>query len=323
MAIKVNGDLEVQGPKDPQFSNLEKKKLDKNFFKTIHIFLIIYLCLHNLIIPSIVNIYKGSPLLTDIHYWFLFHFICYHQFKKEQSFNYYLVLFGFSGSITRIIFETYMTATVYGKSWGIFSIYLAEVCSIILFFVYIYSFLKVPKKKGLNFSAGTFTALLLGSSLQPVLNSIEIRGEIFNNTKKITRTRTYTNFDNSGCLGSVVKGVTPISKSISKQVEIKDCGLAQNIYIVGDKLSIHNNTDQTIRLRLFKVSKGRLLFQRVYMIHAHEHESIVTLDENSFYILKSLEQTWVGQSLLIPEALNNSAQTKNINLSSEGIVINE
>lgn len=275
----------------PLLSNEKHSQVEQDLFrKTLIYFLLLYLSLHNLIIPVFVNIYKEKYLLNDVHFWFLFVFFI--KWIENKKLRETFILIGILGSCLRILVESYQAIDL-KFSWGLFSIYLSEGATFLYYF-YCY------KEKWVPFIQWKYLPLCF---LPLFFMKIEVKGDLFNQQSFVRKIQekdqlwlTY------GCKGSVVDYKGP--EELKDQSQIEGCGFKENKVFFDENYSIHNHTNKIVHVRLHEIifleKNINDLFKSLIILKPNESKKLA-LEQNKFYLYKSIQQKKIGIQLLIPK----------------------
>ncbi|MFP5384746.1 MAG: hypothetical protein ACLGHN_01615 [Bacteriovoracia bacterium] len=285
--------VDLNEPVRRSYSETEKEEVSRNFLILLHSFLLLYLALHNLLIPLLINALKGRDLLQDVHYWFLFQ-IPVHLWLRERrqisfSYNFFLLI----GSFARLIFYSFFMFT---RSWTMVSVYLSEVSALIFCFI-IWSQTRKDKFVYLAF---------LGLFVTPYLATIEkYPPEV--KPEKVMRKGPVENYGELGCKGSELKinmtGVVHLP--YSSVAVLKECGFAENLLRYNDSVDLFNDSSIDINLRLYELKRreGRFSWKFVRLLRVEKNQRISLKDnlkKDSMYLLKSPERRKTGITVLIP-----------------------
>jgi hypothetical protein len=302
-------DISIDEPQKLKHTHAEDLELEDNFLKLIHRFLLAYLTLHNFVIPFIVNAVRGEPLLSDVHFWFLYQFLLHWVLIKRSPNQKKFVIFGLAGSIFRVLFE-FLMMTKYGLSWGIFSVVLSEGASFIFFAYYFLRY--INKEDTLTHKPihpFFYAYLVFAFAAQVGIHQVEIRGAIFNVKKMTKRTYVTRDYTKYGCQGSQVRiNTTQVERYLTEPVgEIVDCGFTKNFYfLTKNTFLLGNSRDKQSNLRLFYLKKDKWVFKQLFILKPGEQIGLDDLNESPVYMIKSLEQRDIGMLLLFMPGIQTS-----------------
>ena len=231
--------VDLQEPPKTTYSIQEQETISHQFTLILHSFLILYLAIHNLIIPSVLNIFRGDNLLIDVHFWFLFQIPLYYYIKNNKKIAQEVWQFFVAGSLARVIFETYFVTQF--KSWEYFSVLVSEIASLVFYF-FLYKRTLRPRNFLMVIPAiiivFTFTQIELRSPWS-IKQSVFLKAPIFDDSRTL------------GCTGSIVR-LHPVE--VDSEVAITDCGFSSSLTRFSEDLSVINNY-KTINLRLYRLVK--------------------------------------------------------------------
>ena len=286
--------VDLQEPTKKEYSAEEQIALKKQFILLLHTLLLVYLGLHNFLIPLISNLLTGRFILSDLHFWFLFQIPVQFYLRQKKTipsgYYYFLLL----GTFARFGMELQLASSL--KSWGVLSLTLSELSSIIFYYLY-FPFLK--KKSPSLFS-------LLAFLIVPAMSMIEIRSQrvISSETKAVTE----RDDENFGCRGSLNEITFPLRETalFSTETTIRSCGLADSLLRVGDSFKIHNKSSHDINLRLYRlrVLHGKVSWKFVRLVQISQNSlwdiSTYLREEKTIFLLKSPERRKLGNIILLP-----------------------
>ena len=286
--------VDLQEPVRRSYSEKEKEEVSRNFLVLLHSFLILYLTLHNFLIPLMINALKGRDLLQDVHYWFLFQIPVHFWLRegKDVSFSYNLFLL--LGSVTRLFFYSFIMFT---KSWTTVSVYLSEVSTLIFCFI----IWKQTRKGKLAYFA------LAGFLITPYLATIEKYPPDVK-PKKVVKPVAVTNYGILGCKGSEMRLDISGLESLpsSSAVVLKECGFSENLLKHNKNVEVFNDSSLDINLRLYELKRreGRFSWKFVRLLRVEKKHKILLnehLKKDSMYLMKSPERRKTGIIVLVPE----------------------
>lgn len=284
--------IDLSEPTKKPLSKLEAQLIRQKFLILLHSLLLFYLLLHNLIIPLVVNLFKGQTLLADVHFWFIFQIPVHLWLRKGKNLSLSYGMFLIFGSFARMIFCT----MVYGKSWGLVSVYLSELSSLV-FISIIWQELARDRFVLLSFS---------GFLLTPFLAWIEISSPEKNINLRSAHT-VEADYYKMGCQGSKVEVSQDLLNSgLSSRANILSCGMERNRLVFDSNVEISNQTSHSYNLRLYELKKGdkRFSWKFLRIIRINDHESVALtsfLKKPSMYLLKSPEHRELGMLVIIPK----------------------
>jgi hypothetical protein len=296
MAIQVDT-IDIDGHERKKYSEEEKQNLKYKFIVTLHLLLIIYLSLHNLLIPLVINIARGSFLLTDVHFWFFIHLPLHYFLKKKFSLAPILFSAVGAGVIIRIIVELFLVSQF--KSWGMLSIFISEIAGLI-FVVAAFSVYRPLFK---------WQGVLVALIVIPLFSSLEVRSDW--SKRPLVKEKEERVIDNSaGCQGSLVEFRTRSIQldSLAQDVEIKDCGFSFKMAKSLGAFKVKNQRTSRVNIRLFKLHISdqvpRWRFARLYVLGPREELTLSAedLSKERLYLLKSPEMKELGQTLIINQS---------------------
>lgn len=283
--------VDLKEPMRREYSTEESVEVSQSFLTLLFYFLSFYLSLHNVIIPLLLNIFRGNDLLLDVHFWFLFSLPLIYWIKKRLPIPRSYLFFLLSGSLSRIVIYT---TVMYVKSWTVASVYLTEF-SLIISCVFAYQ-----KSYKDRFIFSGFAGLLVPYYLSQVEFHSVARKVIFPVvTKEI-------NLSKEGCAGSKVDITFPHQKPVSSFLSIGECGFKNNNAVIDGSFRIFNEQEHLIHLRIFKLThkEGKLFWKFVRLVKVEpRHELVLNdyLNKDSIFLLKAPERRNLGILILIPK----------------------
>lgn len=285
--------VDLQEPKKHEYSEEEQVVLKEQFILLLHTLLVVYLVLHNFLIPLVSNILTDRNLLSDLHFWFLFQIPVQYLLRKKltiPNWYYYFLLFG---TFARLGMELQLAPTL--KSWGIFSLLLSELSSIIFYYLY-FPFLK-KKSPGL--------LSLLAFVIVPIMSVVEVRSE----KMMSSNTRIAPERDDKvlGCKGSLNRITFPLEEfpHYPERVTIHPCGFSDSFLRIGQTFSVLNQSSHDINLRLYqlRVLHGKVSWKFVRLMQIPQKGtwdiSEYLKGEKTALLLKSPERRKLGNLLII------------------------
>lgn len=288
--------IDLHEPATIAYSSEEKRKLKEDFLILLHTLLLIYLALHNLILPVIINLAHDQHLLTDIHFWFLFHLPVQWLLRKRLQLPEGVVLFLAFGSMLRLGVELYLSTS--WKGWGTLSLLLSELSSFIFYFVY-YPF--CHKRKYLWVS-------LLALLVTPSLSWLEIRSQKIISSSIVHKELGTKSEELLGCKGSTVGLEFPLTLAGGPRSSFKliHCGFEEQLIRSHSHLAVTNSLAYPVNLRLYKlqVLHGKVKWKFVRLVRLKNQESWELSEyvrKDVAYLLKSPERRKLGHAVIIPE----------------------
>lgn len=281
--------VDLKEPARREYSTEESIEVSQSFLLLLFYFLAFYLLLHNLLIPLVLNVFRGQDLLLDVHYWFLFSFPLVLWVKNKKAVPRSFIFFLCLGSFARLILYSTL---LYVKSWTIVSVYLSE------FSLLIYCVLVYQKSYNDKFLILSFAGLCIPYGLTYVESHSLARKVVFPEISQ------EMNLTNEGCEGSHVTLTFPAKGIVSDSVVIRECGFAGNTAFINRSFKIQNQQKHLIHLRLFKLShkEGKLYWKFVRMLKIdprHEVSLDQYLKKDSLFLLKAPERRNLGILLLV------------------------
>lgn len=291
--------IDIQEPVIPSYTLEEKAKLKQKFILLLHTLLLVYLSLHNLIIPLVMNSIKNQPLLQDVHWWFLFQIPVQWLLRSGKNIPRQYLYFLIIGSILRVVFEVYTATNL--KSWFIFSVFLSEISSGIFYVVYFPLAKKIAMMSVLPF-------LIIAVAIIPILNHFELKSEAIISFKNDNVEQLQRDGSSLGCKGSDLQINFPLAnkfKILNSVVITTNCGFAENIISPAAEFTILNSTPQVLNLRLYRLQalygKIKWKFQRLIQVNVNEYWSIKDLIKlDAIYLIKIPETRRLGHLVLVP-----------------------
>ncbi len=287
--------IDIQEPVTPVYSFEEKENIKQKFILLLHTLLIVYLSIHNLLLPLLMNIIKNKPLMLDVHWWFLLQIPVQWFLRKGKVIPKGYLLFLIIGSILRLTLEVYTADNL--KSWFILSVFISEISSGIFYAVYF----PLARKNAM------MPLALLAFALIPTLKYFEHKTEaaISFKTKKVEHVQ--SDSASLGCLGSNSQLDFPLKSKykLLNSVAIADCGFTEKIISPSLDFTIVNTTSQILNLRLYKlqVLYGRVKWKFLRLIQVKSSElwspnKLISTD--TIYLIKIPENRKLGHLVLVP-----------------------
>lgn len=288
--------VDLQEPRKIEYSDKEKIILKEQFILLLHTLLFAYLSLHNFLIPVVSNLLKHQAILQDVHYWFLLQLpVQWFLRQKKQiptAYFYFLVL----GSVARLVIEFYLAPTL--KSWGILSVLVSELSSVIFYFLYF------PLLSNTKFSFKSLSAIFIVLFLS--LTENHSKPLILSSVQRLSV------FDSSqlGCEGSesVLNFPLTMERVVRDAVAVEECGFSNKQVFFDKQFKIKNHTKHLYNLRIFKlhVLHGRVKWKFVRLIQleaGREWDAMTYLKNDIAYVIKSPERRNLGHLVLVPKSV--------------------
>jgi hypothetical protein len=288
--------IDIQEPQRAEYTPADKAELKEEFLVLLHTLLLVYLALHNLLIPLMANFLRGNALLTDVHFWFFLHFPLQWYLRRRESPPLGYVQFLILGTVTRLVFELYLASNL--KSWHVLSVIVSEVSAGIFYFLY-YPSLRSRK---------LMWSCLLGLFIPPALALIELRPEVRPLVMPLARQKLAGADLDLGCKGSQLSLNYPLSarSPVIQKARITDCGFTHPLAAIGPDFAIHNTSGQQLNLRLYRLQvlhgKVRWKFMRLVQVGDGDIWDVGSLlKDHALYVIKSPERRKLGALYLLPE----------------------
>lgn len=284
--------IDINEPIRRKYSSEEEIIIKKKFLILVHSFLLLYLSLHNFLIPVVMNFFRGNPLIQDVHFWFLFHLPVHFSLRNgkqiSSSYNMFLIL----GSLARFAFYHLF---LFSRSWSLVSVYLSEVSS--LFFCFLI-WDKTSKDRWTLLS-------LIGFFVPFALGFLEVHPEI-KKDKLIFVKENKVKYTSYGCQGSLLNlnfNQTVLTE-MRGHTSLTNCGFDKNLAKTNKNFEIRNSSKKDVNLRLYSLSKKNerysWKFQKILRIPGQTKIQIAKyLNESNLYLLKSPERKELGIHVLI------------------------
>lgn len=285
--------VDLQEPRKLEYSEKDQLILNEQFILLLHTMLLAYLGLHNFFIPVVSNLLRNQSILQDVHFWFLFQLPVQWFLRRKvtipRSYFYFLVL----GSVARLVLEFYFASTL--KSWGILSVLVSELSSVIFYFLY---FPALPSGK---FPSKALSSILIVS----ILSFTELHSQP--SILLLQKTAPTIDASHLGCEGSEVNLKYPLSSQgpVKEAIAIKPCGFSQKLVSTDSSFKVINETNTLYNLRLYKIHvlHGRVKWKFIRLIQLEPHK---VWDVSSYlkndvaYVIKSPEHRKLGHLVILP-----------------------
>ncbi len=280
--------ISYEDPPRVPWGPAENQRQSEEFLWVLHGFLLLYLALHNFVIPVGVNLYRGNPLLEDAHFWFLAQFPLALALRRRSAHADVLMTMVALGSGLRLVWETWTLAPA-GPTWGLFSIWLSEGSSAILYAYYFTRHGRVPKF-GWRWSWIPLLAL--------ALTQVEERGELFRRPLDFVRTvKRDLTWADMGCRGSriVWNGLAE-----SAPGDIQSCGFSRPMADLGAPLVNGSRATVQVRVARLRLHGGELKRDFVRLLILRPGQSArLPGGEGDLLVLSSIQQKWLGIQLRV------------------------
>ena len=287
--------IDLQEPVTMSYSEEESRELRGRFLITLHGFLLLYLSLHNFLLPATLNVLRGAPFFEDVHFWFLFQLPIQYFLRKEKIIPQGYLLFLIVGSLTRLTWELGHATEL--RSWPVLSVLLSEFSSLI------FLSLTVSQFRNRQFLYIPPMALFI----VPMLSTFELHSPDAYFTKFSTPTRLSTDDRALGCQGSAVTLEFPFVENYPEvtRLTLRECGFPTPVLRWSSALSLTHQQKAPLNLRLYELSalhgKVRWKFQRLLQLKPGELWDLSPLlKADRIYLLKSPERRHLGLLVLIP-----------------------
>lgn len=284
----------VAGPKRREYSEEEQRKLNYHFILLLHTLLLVYLLIHNLIIPVISNILREKHILESVHYWFLFQIPVQYWLRKHKLIPIGYLWFLIVGSILRIGLEPFFTSNI--KTWSFFSMLLSEVASFVFYSVAF----KFTQKKMWPWLP--LAALVIIPGLRVL--EYEPHQTVFSQKKTVTKKVISSSF---GCQGSHLELKLPLIHSGSvPALKVTSCGFEKNHISPDSNFIIKNTLKHSVNLRLYQLERTgdiiRWKFVRLVQVQPSGDWKVgPLLQPTNMYLVKSPERKTLGSLILLPQ----------------------
>lgn len=273
--------ITVEEPKAREYTEEESFILKHKFITLLYTLLIVYLTLHQFLIPLVNNIFKGLPLVSDIHWYFLIHFYGHYKLKTEKELPYEFYIFVWLITILQTGFGFFSL----GK-WGLFSLAITQVSTIIfLYFSWPYVSKTIKAKSLLiHLMAG---ALLFAGIKAVEVQSVQVRPK--SQREVILHQEDFSvTFPNS----------FPLKRKLSVW------NLENSVFNFNNDFRVINDKDVTIDIRLYKLQVKSERLRWKYMRLAQLKGSEVwdlPLEKDAIYLVKSPERKDLKVLILVPQ----------------------
>lgn len=273
--------ISIEEPTRREYSEEESRLLKHKFITFLYVLLIVYLTLHQFLIPFVSNIFKGNNLASDIHWFFIIHFFGYYQLKKtkKMSFGFYCLLWVITIAQCTVGFLTF------GK-WGLFSLAITQTSTVIfLYFVW-------PFVSHLKETKTILAHVVVGLIIFTGLNFVEIHSP---EMKRSTERRLILHQED---FAINLPGQFPTNRELSVWK------LSNQVIEFDREFKIVNDKDSIIDIRLYelKIKSNRVgwKYKRLSQLKPGEAWNL-PLQNDHIYLIKSPERRDLKVLLLIPK----------------------
>lgn len=273
--------ITIEEPQRREYTEEESRLIKHKFITLLYILLIVYLTLHQFLIPLVSNLFKGRHFATDIHWFFMIHFYGYYQLKKKLEMSRGFYAFLWLITILQIIFGV----LTMGK-WGLFSLALTQVSTLLfLYFV-------VPFVSNTYQVKSIVSHLLVGGIVFAGLQVIEIKSS---ESLRVTERKIVMHHED---FNISFPGTFPLKNELSVW------SLGNQGLHFKDYFKIVNDKDVVIDIRLYelkiKSERVRWKYKRLAQLKAHESWDL-PLENDTIYLVKSPERKDLEVLILIPQ----------------------
>jgi hypothetical protein len=290
--------VDLKEPVKASYSEEEAAELKHKFILLVHSLLLLYLALHNLIIPMGSNLLRGDQPFLDVHFWFLIHLPLHFWLRTGREVPQCFYLFLLVGSLSRLMIELMLMTSL--KSWTIFSVVISEFSTLLFLYV---GRVKFTCYRSLARSMGV---VALGLLLPLSMSHLEARSNLGPRffLKKEDPTLIA---EKIGCQEGIVELALPQSHAnFQHELEIKTCGFKENLVFISQNFILKNSFESTLNVRLFKLDpKGRRVrwkFVRLVQLAPREVWDLSPLIKtDGLYLVKIPERRNLGFSVLVPD----------------------
>ena len=307
--------IEVEEPKRTKFTIEEEKILKDKFVRFIHFLLLIYLFVHYVILPFVINIQRDDNFLANIDLWFLAHLFFHLVLIRKKDLTNFAFILVSSGCLFRLLWE----GTDYRNysSWILFSFLVTQISSVVFIFIYssIVPNIKMSKSKWV-------LAIMIGAISSFVLFELKVKPQekiVIDNLKEVVD---YQNLKDLGCLGSEIVLKYPIAdlqyREAQKNIRILDCGFERSRLFINRSLTIQSSLP-LVNVRVYRLKKNnsRMSWQFVRLVQLAKNKSVDIspyLDKGDLFLLRVPERKGLGHVVLIPKDADTSMFGQNGNL---------
>lgn len=272
--------ITIEEPKRRDYSEEESKLLKHKFITLLYVLLIVYLTLHQFLIPLVSNLFKGRHFATDIHWFFMIHFFGYYQLKKNQkmSFGFYLLIWVITIAQCLVGFLTF------GK-WGLFSLAITQT-STVIFLYFVWPFVSQVRETK-SILSHVVAGLLIFMSLNYIeVHSVEVR--------KATERMLILHQEDFAIN-------FPSKFSVLKEKSVWN--LANTVVNFDNSFRVINDRESVIDIRLYemKIKSNRVAwkYKRLSQLKAGEAWNL-PLEKDRIYLVKSPERRDLKVLILVP-----------------------
>lgn len=283
--------IDLHEPEKKIYTPLEEAEVTRTFLVMVHLLLMLYLSLHNVLIPFCLNLLRERGISQDIHLWFLFQLPLGYWLRRKKMIPQSYVLFLIFGSLGRLVFYNLF---LFSKSWSLVSVYLSELSSLI------FCFLIWSRSFGDKFWALSILGLLVPVGVaQWETHPVESKGVAVQSQK------TGPDYRTMGCEGSEVLLQMPAHElNEASSVSLINCGFEHNLLRLRGDFMITQKLSKGINLRLYQLihREGRYSWKFVRMKRLEKSETWVLhplLKDRQVYLLKAPENRQLGMTVLL------------------------
>lgn len=273
--------ITIEEPQKRTFTQEESQTLRLKFIDLLYVLLVVYLTLHQFLIPFVGNLFRGDIFYHDISWSFVVHFYGLYELKKNKSLS--LGFYSFLWGLT--VIQVVHGAMTLGK-WGLFSLILTQVTTIV-FLYFVHPFVRKEKK-----SLTLVVALVASLALGAIFSLIKVESPEKSRTSQRSIQMHEEDFQ--------VK--LPGSLPILSEVSVWELG--NRAIHFNEHFIVKNNKSSVIDIRLYelKIAEHRVKWKYVRLAQLRLGESWnLPLSNDAIYLVKSPERRDIQSLILIPK----------------------
>ncbi|HLT22655.1 MAG TPA: hypothetical protein VKZ84_04400 [Bacteriovoracaceae bacterium] len=273
--------ITVEEPKAREYTPEESELLKHKFITLLYTLLIVYLTLHQFLIPLVNNLFKGLPFASDIHWYFVIHFYGHYKLRKDRKLPY-----GFYALIWLMtILQIGVGFMSLGK-WGLFSLAITQI-STIIFLYFVWPFVNYTIK-----AKDVLIHIIVGGAIFAGIKSVEVKSV----KPKVKSQRQIVLHQEDF--------VITFPNSFPKERELSVWNLGDRTFNFEHDFRIINDKDVSIDIRLYelhiKSERLRWKYKRLAQLKPNESWDL-PLENDVIYLVKSPERKDLKVLLLIPQ----------------------
>lgn len=273
--------ITIEEPQKRNLSQEESLTLRLKFIDLLYVLLVVYLTLHQFLIPFVGNLFRGDVFYHDVSWSFIVHFYGIYELKKNKSMSlgFYSFLWGLT--VVQIIHG----ALTLGK-WGLFSLVLTQTTTIV-FLYFVYPFVTKERK-----TISLVVALVCSLACGALFSLVKVNSPEKSRASQRSIQMHEEDFQ--------VKLPAPLP--ILSEVSVWELG--NRAVRFNDHFIVKNDKKSVIDIRLYelKIAEHRVKWKYVRLAQLRLNDVWnLPLSNDAIYLVKSPERRDLKSLILIPQ----------------------